>query len=751
MGAPKVIYQDRERGVLPSPFNGITVALAGEFETGPVNEQFVTSREDFLRRYSKNNAVPLNGGPEYFSALAFLEESNSLLLQRVVRAALHSGVTASDTFKKFIVGYEDPAIEYDFANNPTVNCIFYSKYPTDQDFAMSVQSHRDVESIADVVKFFQKEEVADDPTHPIVKMTSIQQFALNEQIEFTFEAAGKVISDGKIAEVYGTNDLSAGYDWFNDPQKFQISINGNERHTIELNVKCGMEDGDPTIQEHIEAQLELAKVEGVTAEAKTETTKLFIGFKTSKIGRTAVINLIEAGTNGALTTLGILPGGYYGTDKNVTKKSKIGNIEAGVTYYVIPLGLVDDKYEANLAESYSGAPINWVDSQLSDITPVIPGNLSQKAQIESDCFVVDIFRNKENFAIESYICSLDKEKKDGFGNSLFVEDVLDASSFIFATVSPIKASSVKVPPSQIVPIEFYGGSQGTQPTAADRIKKAKEGFLKKFYDIFIILDGGFAHEEYAIGLVSIAKQRGDCVVLLNTPIAAERSSEYLNRVLAYRRYDINLNTDVAELFSPHLSITDEFNNRSIMVGNDGYVGARIAYTARNFEVWYPVGGESERGQITVNDTEIHWSEGEMDILDQFQINPIWFEPGRGIKIWNQKTLKASASLTQFANVKFLELYLKRVIMPTLRTFLFELNTAAIRIAAYNVVSQILRDVESRDGVYGFNVVCDVSNNPEDGDLSVLHIDLIYKPVRGIREVRFIATKTSTGDLSLSVV
>jgi phage tail sheath protein FI len=204
------------------------------------------------------------------------------------------------------------------------------------------------------------------------------------------------------------------------------------------------------------------------------------------------------------------------------------------------------------------------------------------------------------------------------------------------------------------------------------------------------------------------------------------------------------------MYTPHVQITDKYNNRTIYAPQDGYAGAALSETALSYEMWYPVAG-FKRGKLNVEDTRIRFSEGEMSFLYDNGINPIRFYPGKGIMIWGQKTLLGRPSALDRLNVRLLLIVIGPAISEFLENFLFDLNTDQVWSLAESAINDYMNTVKARRGVYEFYTQIDEDNNtPNDIDNHIMNVRLFVKPTISLEYIPFQVVITRTG-VSLQLV
>lgn len=421
-------------------------------------------------------------------------------------------------------------------------------------------------------------------------------------------------------------------------------------------------------------------------------------------------------------------------------------IPAGLTadtiYYAVKTGGIGQfKVSTSYVDSISATPALTIDitSNGAGVT-AIPVNEYVK---EAGTFRIEVYYGADTRTpVESFVVSLVQGAKDGYGQNLYIDDVLKSSGYIRGLRNLLATTAL--PDDVFAVTKLLGGDDETLVTDSSRINALNQIYNANDIQCTLVMDGGYTTVPFHQAMIELAQTRKDCVSILSTPYSAEADAKYLNKIVDYRRFDLNANSSYASLYTPHVKIYDKFNDRDIMAAPDGYVGAAISETASNYEIWYPVGG-NKRGILTVSDTRRRFSDGEMDYLYDNGINPIKFEPGRGIKIWGQKTLLARPSSLDRLNVRLLLITLYPAVKEALQDFLFEINDDSTRAIATAILTSYFDNIKARRGVYAFSVVCDDTNNsPEDIDNYRMNVDIYLQPVKSIEYIPFSFIITRTG-------
>lgn len=420
-----------------------------------------------------------------------------------------------------------------------------------------------------------------------------------------------------------------------------------------------------------------------------------------------------------------------------------GGLNNYTTYYTVAASATTVKL-ANTAEDALAGNALLLSSTGQGTMQLVP----MKAVSEPDSFLIEIFhRSNLNVALESYYVSLVPGQKNGLGQNMYIEDLLEGSNYIRAQVNPLVTGT---PLPQMIPLYMNGGDDG-DPVTDGKMMQAADAFRNAdTYPVTVFMDGGWATPAFQKYIDGIAQNRHDCVCMLSVPYDKEASSNYLNDIVDYWMNILNLSSSFSALYTPHVKVYDKYNDRGLYVSPEGYAAAAISFTAMNYEMWYPVAG-FRRGQVNVLDLRRRFSKGEMDYLYDGAvsggggINPLRFAPGRGILIWGQKTLLGRPSSLSRLSVRLLLCVIEPAIAKTLEDFLFEINDAATRAQVTSVITDYMTIVKARRGVYAFDIVCDDTNNPPAViDQYQMVVDLYIQPVQSIEYVNFRTVITRTG-------
>jgi hypothetical protein len=170
------------------------------------------------------------------------------------------------------------------------------------------------------------------------------------------------------------------------------------------------------------------------------------------------------------------------------------------------------------------------------------------------------------------------------------------------------------------------------------------------------------------------------------------------------------NTSYAATYWPWVQTIDPNTAQRVWVPASTLIPGVYAFNDNSTEAWYAPAGTS-RGVISnATRAERFLTQGNRDALYEANINPIATFRSVGVTVFGQKTLQKKASALDRVNVRRLLIELKNYISQVADNFVFEQNTAATRNNFLLQVNPYLSSVQQRNGLYGFRVVMDESNN-----------------------------------------
>ena len=173
---------------------------------------------------------------------------------------------------------------------------------------------------------------------------------------------------------------------------------------------------------------------------------------------------------------------------------------------------------------------------------------------------------------------------------------------------------------------------------------------------------------------------------------------------------VAIDNSYAATYWPWVQTIDPSTAQQVWVPASTLIPGVYTFNDNAAEAWYAPAG-TNRGRMTnVIRAERYLSQTDRDTLYQANVNPLATFPSVGVTVFGQKTLQKRASALDRVNVRRLLIELKNYISQVADSFVFEQNTVATRNNFLLQVNPYLSSVQQRNGLYGFRVVMDESNN-----------------------------------------
>jgi hypothetical protein len=339
----------------------------------------------------------------------------------------------------------------------------------------------------------------------------------------------------------------------------------------------------------------------------------------------------------------------------------------------------------------------------------------------------------------SGVVSLNPDARDGYGNNIWVVNVLERNEYVGAKVNPDAYDDV---PSEItVPVSFAGGVDD-EPTVGD-IGRAYEQFEnREVWDVDLFIQGGIGDDALRAKLVDIAEKRGDAVALIDVPEDVYKVED----VKAWRQDNFPVGSSYGMAFVPWLKTYDFDNDVQVFIAPSGVVAGMLAKVDREYDPWWVPAGLN-RGRVNVLGLRAYYSLAERDELDAVQVNCFVRKPGV-IALWNNRTLQTQESYFSFIEVRRLTNYIKKNVCKFLDAFLFEPLTDFTRERLVATLREFFDSIQRRMGILRYAVISDPlgtgNNPPAQVDQGILTVEVYYVPVRAIRGIWLKAIVTRFG-------
>jgi len=441
------------------------------------------------------------------------------------------------------------------------------------------------------------------------------------------------------------------------------------------------------------------------------------------------------------------------TQQERTLQCQVATVENGVVKTVKVLTGSDyNKLESESASGFSttgetsgtGCVIKINNKEKSDVviyndtethTPSSVSTLKilKYPEKEDTTFSISVYENKNKRLekVEQFNYLTLFENKDQYGNSTFVEDVVNGRSiYIKIYANPYIEIENPVPTFGSYSVDH--GTSGVSPTI-DELAKAWDLFLDRTQTtVSLLMNCGYVSDTenlYQQAMLNVAEKRRDCFCLFDVP-STTTSMEGENTVLDWRKNVSGMTTYRGALFTPWVKSYDTENGkRNFNMCPSAYI-AKIMGAAG--KPWIAAAGPN-RGYYTssvVSPTGLtsYYDEETGGVLYQNQLN-CGIKDIAGYANWGQKTLQMKPSALDRINVARTVIYIETTLRDAARYHLFENNTAFERMQITLQFNQFLDEVLNGGGLNRYQVICDDSNNtPYIIQNNQLVIDIYLWPV-----------------------
>lgn len=353
--------------------------------------------------------------------------------------------------------------------------------------------------------------------------------------------------------------------------------------------------------------------------------------------------------------------------------------------------------------------------------------------------------------------SRDAKKDDGTSN-YYVDVLRENSKYVWATDLTWEtddgsqefsqnASGINWGSFGARDFPLSGGKVGSMPSAAQIVTGYSDYFSDpETVDISLLIGNGAASEAnaktIADSLITIAESRKDCVAFISPCLSDVTGSSPLNDIIEFRN---RLSSSSYAVINSGWKLRfDAYNDVNRYIPLTGDLAGLCVRTDRLADSWFSPAGFN-RGQIrNVVKLPFNPTKVQRDRLYAAGINPVVTFPSEGTVLFGDKTMLSRPSAFDRINVRRLFIVLEKSIATASRYIMFEFNDQFTQAQFRNLVEPFLRNVQGRQGITDYRVICDSSNNtPDVIDSNNFVADIFIKPARSINfiQLNFIATPT----------
>lgn len=341
----------------------------------------------------------------------------------------------------------------------------------------------------------------------------------------------------------------------------------------------------------------------------------------------------------------------------------------------------------------------------------------------------------------------DETRIDGYGRSLYIENVLENSIYLKAKDN-LSVPHTVLPDNTNGIVYLGGGSDGDGVTDNDRIQALQLFRNKDQYPITFLMDGGNSTINYASALADVASSRKDCFAILTLPYSTALQADSLMAAVAYRN-NSGVDTSYAGFYYPHVKVRDRFNDRFVWCAPDGHIASNLV-SVPGGKYWTPIAGEKPIARIKALDIQTYCDSDTLDILVDAQINPIR-KIENNFYLWGNQTAQKDRTRTSKVHVRLGLIEGLKRINRNLNGRLFDFDDDERLNSVYLLVTQILKSCIAQDVYENAECICDKTNNDDDDYANDrVNIDLTIK-AKGVMEKIYVNATITNDSASFNSV
>ena len=242
-------------------------------------------------------------------------------------------------------------------------------------------------------------------------------------------------------------------------------------------------------------------------------------------------------------------------------------------------------------------------------------------------------------------------------------------------------------------------------------------------------------------LITLAETSQNFLALISPPYGTintpQEAIEWSNGRAETRTAAIN--SSYAAVFWPWVKVFSVADGEDKWYDPVIYAARQMCFTDSIADPWFAPAG-FRRGRLTKpTQVEVDLNQGDRDSLYSGGnvINPIVNFPQAGITIFGQRTAQRTATALDRINVRRLMIYLRKAVLASTQSFVFEPNDPVTWEAVRGVIQPLLDDIKNRRGIINYTVVCDeTTNTPIRVDRNELWCRVIIQPTKAAEIVVF---------------
>lgn len=371
------------------------------------------------------------------------------------------------------------------------------------------------------------------------------------------------------------------------------------------------------------------------------------------------------------------------------------------------------------------------------------GNQSQTVASDNGEYYIQLtgnYSNKSSYVRVKQVNKLTPEYLDNSGNpkSQYTASIPIPSSGSFQLATGTNVPSGVGNYYENIDNTNTQGLKASDYTESISLLANKDEYRYNLITVPGLVNDFASHTTSVNSLISNCQNNGNSMAVVDLV-------KYGENIIPVTAAAVALNTSYAATYWPWVQTIDPDTAQQVWVPASTLIPGVYAFNDNSAEAWFAPAGINRGVMSNVIRAERYLTQGNRDTLYQANVNPIATFPNSGVTVFGQKTLQKKASALDRVNVRRLLIELKNYISQIADTLVFEQNTVATRNNFLLQVNPYLASVQQRNGLYGFNVVMDETNNtPTTIDNNQLVGAIYLQPTKTVEFIYLTFNVTPTG-------
>jgi len=549
---------------------------------------------------------------------------------------------------------------------------------------------------------------------PIVG-SSVKLFVGDNEIPVTVNTNTNVVTS-TVSALTGTNTFNVA------SGTYDITFSGNVGtpafYVSQVSISSTIDLSSSSIDKKINLKIDGTLYQNINLGQSASTTKQ---------------NIVDAINNAVGSTVASISGNYIRIDGKIAS-SILGSISiTAPTVGTSAVGIVFDTNKTSIISENSLSPTGYVPKYGDKITWDFNCTANIKNDTSFSLFTASPFDDTfESYSVKvsritgkqyrvvlyigtslglsevkTYDFSLIKEK-DSFGKSLYYEDIFKDDEYLKIFIN---TSYSNIADPDISTVSLTGGNRGAEPQESDYVEAWNNFQRRNLYPVKNFMDvyGNSAntlkniienYQPYSFGIT--------CVPLGNTRDSA----------IQFRK-DLGIDFDGLALYTNWAKIQDTYNNSFSWTSNIGKIGVKYAEMNGIFDGLAPAGVDENGigGQLSgfkVVEVENDFSDTDLQLLDESQINPVINDSAYGLMVYGDRTLQVSNSDTSYiGHRRLFNHIIDNISTQILKKQVFKLNDDFHRLLAKTQADSFIAPILSSGLLRDIYVQCDEGNNTDE--------------------------------------